>query len=128
MKIRPDNWIQPALVQTDRFSLFSWWIEKHGHNLHLAALALGVSRTTAQRWFRNRDIPPPVAILLEQLKNGPIFSGGVFRGLSFVRRSWRSYIAAHLDGSPRQQSFEFEEIREIREIWGTDSSSRARWR
>ena len=128
MKIRSDNWIQPALKQSNRFKLFEWWIEKHGHNLPLAALAMGVSRSTAQRWYRQRDIPASVAMLLEQIKNGPVFSGGVFRGLSFVRTSWRPYVAAHLTGSQVQQSFEFDEVREIRELWGNASSSWARWR
>lgn len=89
------------LCKEVRYSLFQWWLQKHGWNTDLAAATLGVSRRTSQRWVRKRDVPMHVAILLEQLRSGPIFKFGTFRGPSAVRAEWRAVFP---EGWPVQLS------------------------
>ena len=59
-------WHSHPLCRELRFRLFEWWHEKHHYDTHLTGVTLGVSRRTVFRWIRDRDVPMPLAVLLEQ--------------------------------------------------------------
>jgi hypothetical protein len=58
-----------------------WWKTHHGGNLSLIAEMSGVSIQTARRWNRNRAVPRLVAVLIEQIRNGPRVQIATFRKL-----------------------------------------------
>lgn len=100
------------LCRERRFQLFRWWQQKHGCDLDVTASALGVSRRTAQRWVAAKDVPLSVAMLLEQLRHGPIFQVAFGRAGGRVRSGWTPVFpqVAKASAEARERALELERL------------------
>lgn len=74
------------------YDLFLWWVARSDERLDVAAETLGVSTRTAQRWAKQQRVPQRVAVLLEQVKNGPAIEAGLWRGGGMIRHPWKPYL------------------------------------
>lgn len=81
------------ITEEQAFQLFLEWLQRSDKRLDLAAETLGVSIRTAQRWLQRKRVPRRIAVMLEQVKNGPVVSGGLWRGRgALIRYEWRPYL------------------------------------
>lgn len=75
------------------YDLFLWWLQRSDERLSVAAETIGVTPRTAQRWMQKKKIPHHVAVLLDQLKNGPAIQGGLWRRDGcMIRFDWKPYL------------------------------------
>jgi hypothetical protein len=85
------DWRHPVTGETG-YQLFLYWIDRADGRLDIAAATLGISTRSAQRWKRQKRVPHRVAVVLDQLKNGPVIEAGLWRGNMMLRHQWRPYF------------------------------------
>ena len=64
-----------------------WWLRAHNDDISVAAAVIGVTRQTVYRWLRDGGPPATVALLIDQIANGPAVAAG-----RFVRDDWEPRI------------------------------------
>jgi hypothetical protein len=86
------HWQHPITPEVG-YDLFLWWVRRSDERLDVAAATLGVSTRTAQRWMQKRFVPHSIAVLIDQIKNGPAVTGNLSRGRgAMMRFDWRPYL------------------------------------
>lgn len=70
-----------------RRDAMTWWLRAHNNDISVAAAVIGVSRQTVYRWLRDEGPPMPIALLIDQIANGP-----AVKARRFIREDWEPRI------------------------------------
>jgi predicted transcriptional regulator len=74
-------------IERQKREAWQWWKTRHGGRIEIIADVSGVSRQTVRRWNRKGAVPALVAVLIEQIRHGPLIQTATFRGLPARKRT-----------------------------------------
>lgn len=103
------NRIKFETSEIDR-TMYIKWFAIHSHNLEVIAKTSGVTVQTVRRWQRLRKLPRPMAVMVDQIVNGPIVRMNLMRGISAIRADRQQGVFRGADSRRRLEEISLAEL------------------